>query len=74
MVKVVDFLQSYFTMGKDNERADNGPCQKYACEIQTCLQKNGYDANRCKYEIERFKKCKADYDKRKKDEQKEPPR
>lgn len=39
------------------EEHDNGPCQKAACEIQTCLQKNNYDQKRCEETIQKYNNC-----------------
>ena len=33
------------------------PCQKYACELQVCLQKNNYQENKCQEAITRLVKC-----------------
>ena len=37
---------------------ENGPCQRLACEIQECLQRNGYQQQRCAAAIKRFNECK----------------
>ena len=33
------------------------PCQKYACELQVCLQKNNYQEDKCQETIKRLVKC-----------------
>ncbi len=33
------------------------PCQREACQIQACLEKNGYDSARCEKEIELMRRC-----------------
>ncbi|OBZ81912.1 Cx9C motif-containing protein 4, mitochondrial [Choanephora cucurbitarum] len=36
------------------------PCQKFACAIQDCLNKNDYQESRCKRQIEDLRKCCSD--------------
>ena len=33
------------------------PCQKLACNIQACLQKNDYQADRCRDAVELYQQC-----------------
>ena len=33
------------------------PCQKFACELQVCLQKNNYQESKCQEAIKRLVKC-----------------
>ncbi|OWF38766.1 Cx9C motif-containing protein 4 [Mizuhopecten yessoensis] len=33
------------------------PCQKQACDIQTCLQAKNYDESACRKFIEALEKC-----------------
>ena len=33
------------------------PCQKFACELQVCLQKNNYQESKCQEAIQRLVKC-----------------
>ena len=33
------------------------PCQKFACELQVCLQKNHYQESKCQEAIKRLVKC-----------------
>ena len=33
------------------------PCQKYACEVQVCLQRNNYQENKCQETIKNLVKC-----------------
>jgi hypothetical protein len=37
------------------------PCQKLACEIQTCLAKNDYNEKRCKGVIDAWEKCEKEH-------------
>lgn len=32
-------------------------CHTYACAIQECLQRRGYDEKKCRKEIQRWKLC-----------------
>ncbi|KAJ9063920.1 Cx9C motif-containing protein 4, mitochondrial [Entomophthora muscae] len=38
-------------------KAKDSPCQKEACSIQSCLQKNGYQESKCFRELQRLKEC-----------------
>ena len=38
-----------------SEKTD--PCQKFACELQVCLQKNNYQESKCQEAIKRLVKC-----------------
>ena len=51
-------------MEDDTSSIDNGPCQKLACKIQTCLSRNDYNQNKCKTEMENYERCVKDYKKR----------
>mmetsp|Transcript_6721 Transcript_6721/g.25181 ORF Transcript_6721/g.25181 Transcript_6721/m.25181 type:complete len:113 (-) Transcript_6721:112-450(-) len=33
------------------------PCRSMACDIQDCLEKNGYRGEKCKALLQRFNKC-----------------
>ncbi|KAI8379360.1 uncharacterized protein BYT42DRAFT_568512 [Radiomyces spectabilis] len=33
------------------------PCQKYACDIQDCLQKNNYQESKCEAQLVALRKC-----------------
>ena len=33
-------------MGKDKD-----PCQRHACQLQTCLAKNGFQESKCQHEL-----------------------
>ena len=33
------------------------PCHKLACKIQTCLEKNNYQQERCKFERDSYNEC-----------------
>lgn len=33
------------------------PCQKFACDIQTCLAKNNYQEAKCAYELRKLVEC-----------------
>lgn len=37
--------------------AGRDPCQKYACNLQDCLQKNNYQESKCQYVINDILKC-----------------
>ncbi|KAL0478249.1 CMC4 [Acrasis kona] len=33
------------------------PCHKYACPIQTCLERNNYNQEKCKAEVTKYNDC-----------------
>jgi hypothetical protein len=37
--------------------AGRDPCQRYACKLQDCLEKNGYQENKCQHVIKEIYKC-----------------
>ncbi|XP_053129547.1 cx9C motif-containing protein 4 [Hemicordylus capensis] len=39
------------------------PCQKFACEIQKCLQANNYLESKCEAVIQEMRRCCARYPK-----------
>ncbi|XP_060612301.1 cx9C motif-containing protein 4 [Anolis sagrei] len=43
--------------------AQKDPCQKYACEIQKCLQANNYVESKCEAAIQEMRKCCVRYPK-----------
>ncbi|XP_042336340.1 cx9C motif-containing protein 4 isoform X1 [Sceloporus undulatus] len=43
--------------------AQKDPCQKYACEIQKCLQANNYMESKCEAAIQEMRRCCARYPK-----------
>ncbi|RKP05449.1 mature T-cell proliferation 1 neighbor protein-like protein [Thamnocephalis sphaerospora] len=38
-------------------KSETPPCQREACDIQACLQSNGYNEARCKRVIEALRVC-----------------
>ena len=40
-----------------NENLNYNPCQKLACKIQECLQKNNYSQVKCNYAVDDYNKC-----------------
>jgi hypothetical protein len=50
MDSAVDVVMN-FLMKKSNA------CQSQACAIQNCLQKRGFDATKCEYELAALRKC-----------------
>uniref|UniRef100_A0A8D0C3E7 Cx9C motif-containing protein 4 n=1 Tax=Salvator merianae TaxID=96440 RepID=A0A8D0C3E7_SALMN len=41
--------------------AQKDPCQKYACEIQKCLQANNYVESKCEAVLQKMRRCCAQY-------------
>nr|XP_038953321.1 cx9C motif-containing protein 4 isoform X1 [Rattus norvegicus] len=59
-------LPSHFRLGRvlsllDMPRKD--PCQKYACELQKCLQANNYSESRCQAALQELPRCCARFPK-----------
>jgi len=43
------------------EKTKTRPCQKEACAIQFCLQREKYDQDRCQSYIEAYEQCLIKY-------------
>ena len=53
------FLYSDIEVIEDDSRMiqKSDPCQKFACELQVCLQKHQYQESKCQDAIKRLVKC-----------------
>lgn len=47
---------------KEGNKFKENPCQKYACSIQSCLQRYNFDSKFCKKEIDIYLSCKKEFD------------
>ena len=57
--KPVKYTLQIYSLWRDVKRMSSkaDPCQKFACELQVCLQKNKYQEAKCKEAIKRLVKC-----------------
>jgi len=57
----IHYLIMSETVDGSRDTIDNGPCQKLACAIQVCLDKNNWDSDKCEREFDKYKECMVKY-------------